>query len=51
MMMMKQRLKNYHKLLREVQRDHLSALERKAQVQVWKSRAKHARVRMAAKRG
>jgi ribosome biogenesis GTPase len=46
-----QRLKNYHKLLREVQRDHLSALERKAQVQVWKSRAKHARVRMAAKRG
>jgi ribosome biogenesis GTPase len=46
-----QRLKNYHKLLREVQRDHLSALERKAQVQVWKSRARNARVRMAAKRG
>lgn len=46
-----QRLRNYHKLLREVQRDHLSALERKAQVQVWKSRTRHARVRMAAKRG
>jgi len=46
-----ERLRNYHKLLREVQRDHLSALERKAQVQVWKARARHARVRMAAKRG
>ncbi len=46
-----ERLKNYQKLLREVQRDHLSALERKAQVQVWKARARHARVRMAAKRG
>jgi ribosome biogenesis GTPase / thiamine phosphate phosphatase len=46
-----ERLRNYHKLLREVQRDHLSALERKAQVQVWKARARHARVRTAAKRG
>jgi ribosome biogenesis GTPase / thiamine phosphate phosphatase len=45
-----QRLSNYHKLLREVQRDHLSALERKAQVQVWKARARGARERLEAKR-
>ena len=46
-----ERLGNYHKLLREARRDTLSALERKAQLQQWKSRARNARVRTAAKRG
>jgi ribosome biogenesis GTPase len=46
-----ERLSNYHKLLREARRDTLSALERKAQLQQWKSRARNARVRTAAKRG
>jgi ribosome biogenesis GTPase / thiamine phosphate phosphatase len=46
-----ERLRNYHKLLREARRDTLSALERKVQLQQWKSRARHARVRIAAKRG
>lgn len=45
------RLHNYHKLLREARRDTLTAIERKAQLQQWKSRARHARVRIAAKRG
>jgi ribosome biogenesis GTPase / thiamine phosphate phosphatase len=44
------RLANYHKLLRELQRDHLSALERKAQQQVWKVRSRGVRARMEAKR-
>lgn len=46
-----QRLRNYQKLLREAQRDTLSALERKQQVATWKSRARHARLRTQAKRG
>ena len=46
-----ERLRNYHKLLREARRDTLSALERKVQLQQWKSRARTARVRTAAKRG
>lgn len=46
-----ERLRNYHKLLREAQRDTLSALQRKLQLQQWKSRARNARVRIAAKRG
>jgi ribosome biogenesis GTPase len=46
-----ERLRNYHKLLREARRDTLTALERKAQLQQWKSRARTARVRIAAKRG
>ena len=45
------RLRNYHKLLREARRDTLTALERKVQLQQWKSRARNARVRTAAKRG
>jgi ribosome biogenesis GTPase / thiamine phosphate phosphatase len=44
------RLKNFHKLQREARRDQFTALERKAEVAQWKSRARHARVRMAAKR-
>jgi ribosome biogenesis GTPase / thiamine phosphate phosphatase len=46
-----ERLKNYNKLLREVQRDRVTALERKAQVQVWKARGRNARLRAQAKRG
>jgi ribosome biogenesis GTPase / thiamine phosphate phosphatase len=45
------RLKNYNKLLRELHRDSITALERKAQVQVWKARGRNARVRALAKRG
>lgn len=46
-----QRLRNYNKLLREARRDTLTALERKTQVQQWKSRGREARVRLQAKRG
>ncbi|MDO9093905.1 MAG: ribosome small subunit-dependent GTPase A [Rubrivivax sp.] len=46
-----ERLKNYNKLLREARRDTLTALERKVQVQQWKARGRHARVRAEAKRG
>lgn len=45
------RLRNYHKLLREARRDTLTALDRKVQLQQWKTRARSARVRNAAKRG
>ena len=40
-----ERLRNYHKLLREARRDTLSALERRAQLSVWKQRSKANRVR------
>ena len=46
-----ERLRNYHKLLREARRDTLTALERKAMVSQWKARGRAARVRMNAKRG
>jgi len=45
------RLHNYRKLRREARRDTLTALERKAQVQQWKSRGREARERLNAKRG
>jgi len=45
-----ERLANFHKLQREARRDTLSALERKAQQQVWKVRSKAARARTHAKR-
>lgn len=45
-----ERLRNFHKLLREARRDTMSALERKAVVSVWKQRSKAAR-RAAAQRG
>lgn len=45
------RLKNFHKLQREARRDQVTALERKVEVAQWKTRARHARERMAAKRG
>lgn len=46
-----ERLRSYRKLLREAQRDTLSALQRKAQVQQWKARGREGRMRSAAKRG
>jgi ribosome biogenesis GTPase / thiamine phosphate phosphatase len=45
------RLKNFHKLQREVRRDQITALERKAEVAQWKSRARNARLRIQAKKG
>ncbi|MEP6877088.1 MAG: ribosome small subunit-dependent GTPase A [Burkholderiales bacterium] len=45
------RLRNFHKLLREARRDTMSALERQQQVAVWKARGRAARVNMKAKRG
>jgi len=45
------RLRNYHKLLREARRDTMSVLERQQQVAVWKARGRAARVNMKAKRG
>ncbi|GAB4036371.1 MAG: hypothetical protein Fur0014_02900 [Rubrivivax sp.] len=44
------RLRNFHKLRRELQRDAMSALERKAERQIWKVRHKAARARDRAKR-
>jgi ribosome biogenesis GTPase len=46
-----QRLRNFHKLLREARRDTLTALERKAQVALWKQRGRAARAVDKAKRG
>ena len=46
-----ERLKNYNKLLREARRDSITALERKVQVQQWKARSRHARIRAEGKRG
>jgi ribosome biogenesis GTPase / thiamine phosphate phosphatase len=46
-----QRLRSYHKLLREAQRDTLSALERQVQVKQWKARGRAAHQQMSAKRG
>jgi ribosome biogenesis GTPase len=45
------RLRNYHKLLREMRRDTLTALDRRRQVSEWKARSRATRVRMQAKRG
>jgi ribosome biogenesis GTPase / thiamine phosphate phosphatase len=45
------RLRSYHKLLREAQRDTLSVLQRKVQVQQWKARGRAAQQQMSAKRG
>ncbi|KNZ30935.1 MAG: hypothetical protein AD742_19900 [Methylibium sp. NZG] len=41
------RLRNYHKLLREARRDTMSALERQQMASVWKTRSKAARARRA----
>jgi ribosome biogenesis GTPase / thiamine phosphate phosphatase len=45
------RLKNFHKLQREAQRDQMTALERKQQLSVWKVRSKAARARQKEKLG
>ena len=45
------RLRNYHKLLREVRRDTLTALDRQRQLSAWKVRGRATRERMKAKRG
>jgi ribosome biogenesis GTPase len=45
------RLRNYHKLLREMRRDTLTALDRQRQVAEWKVRGRIAKERMRAKRG
>jgi ribosome biogenesis GTPase / thiamine phosphate phosphatase len=46
-----ERLRNWHKLQREARRDTLSALERKVQLSVWKSRSRGAQQRLRVKRG
>ena len=45
------RLRNYHKLLREVRRDSLTPLQRQQQVGVWKQRAKAYRARTRSEGG
>jgi ribosome biogenesis GTPase / thiamine phosphate phosphatase len=45
------RLRNYHKLLREARRDTMSVLERQQMVAVWKVRGKAGKARAKAKRG
>jgi len=45
------RLKNFHKLLREARRDTLSVFERQRQVAVWKARTKASRARQKDKGG
>lgn len=45
------RVRNYHKLLREAQRDTMSALERQRQLGVWKARDREGRARSRMKRG
>jgi ribosome biogenesis GTPase / thiamine phosphate phosphatase len=46
-----ERLRNFQKLLREAQRDTMTALQRKAQVGVWKQRGRAAKAVIKAKRG
>ena len=45
------RLRNYHKLLREARRDTMSALERQQQLAMWKARGREGRTRLRMKRG
>ena len=45
------RLRNFHKLLREAQRDTMTALERQQQIAVWKARGRAGRTRLKMKRG
>jgi ribosome biogenesis GTPase len=44
------RVKNYHKLLREARRDTMSVLERQQQLAMWKARGRAGRERMKQKR-
>jgi ribosome biogenesis GTPase / thiamine phosphate phosphatase len=45
------RLKNFHKLQREAQRDAMSALDRRALLSTWKARSKAGRARLKEKKG
>jgi ribosome biogenesis GTPase len=45
------RLRNFHKLMRETRRDTMTWVERRQQLSAWKSRGKAARERMRMKRG
>jgi ribosome biogenesis GTPase len=45
------RLRNYHKLLREARRDTMNVLERQQQLAQWKARGRAGRERSKAKRG
>jgi len=45
------RLRNYHKLMREARRDTLSLLERQQQMSVWRARGKATRAWVKVKRG
>ncbi len=45
------RLGNYHKLLREVNRDTMSPLQRREQLSQWKARGRAGHARLKAKRG
>jgi len=45
------RLRNYHKLLREARRDTMTVLERQQQASVWKARGRSTRAWMKLKRG
>jgi ribosome biogenesis GTPase len=45
------RLRNYHKLMREARRDTMSLLERQQQAAVWRARGKATRQWMKIKRG
>jgi ribosome biogenesis GTPase len=45
------RLRNYHKLVREVRRDTLTVLDRQRLVAEWKARGRAAKVKLKAKRG
>ena len=45
------RLRNFHKLLREARRDTMGVLERQQLLATWKARGREARVNMKAKRG
>lgn len=45
------RLRNYHKLMREARRDSMTALQRQQQLSVWRARGKASRQRIRMKRG
>jgi ribosome biogenesis GTPase len=45
------RLRNYHKLLREMRRDTLTALDRQRHRALWRARSRGAELRLRAKRG
>ncbi len=45
------RLKNFHKLLRESQRDSMTPLDRQKQLSQWKARGRAGRIRLQEKRG